>query len=274
MKDLVSIITPVFNGEQTIELTIKSVLNQSYLNWELIIVNDGSIDNTLKIVKEYSNDKIIVIDSENHGVSSARNLAVSFSRGKYLVPLDADNTLESDFLIACLKNFECDSNLRLVYTEANLFGEESGLWNLSNYNFKTMLHFNMIDNCAMYLKEDFDRVGGYRTNMVNGLEDWDFWIALLSVYEDKQVYKIDLPLFNYRVSKSSRRMTLLESKNFDSMLQNIVYNNFEIYNSHFPDIHNRIISYDYQSNVLKKWPVRVILSLINTFHKIKLSFIK
>jgi hypothetical protein len=153
-------------------------------------------------------------------------------------------------------------------------GEESGLWNLSNYNFKTMLHFNMIDNCAMYLKEDFDRVGGYRTNMVNGLEDWDFWIALLSVYEDKQVYKIDLPLFNYRVSKSSRRMTLLESKNFDSMLQNIVYNNFEIYNSHFPDIHNRIISYDYQSNVLKKWPVRVILSVINTFYKIKLNFIK
>jgi glycosyltransferase involved in cell wall biosynthesis len=274
MKDLVSIITPVFNGEHTIEETIQSVLNQTYLHWELIIVNDGSIDNTLQIANEYSCDKILVIDSENFGVSSARNLAVSFSRGKYLVPLDADNTLESDFLISCLKKFESDQNLRLVYTEANLFGEKSGLWNLPKYNFKTMLHFNMIDNCAMYFKDDFDRVGGYRLNMVNGLEDWDFWIALLNLYEDSQVYKIDLPLFNYRVFESSRRITLLESRKFDSMLQNIVYNNFEVYNFHFPDIHNRIISYDYNSKVLQKWPVRIILSIMNTFHSIKFELLK
>ncbi|MEI8116862.1 MAG: glycosyltransferase [Flavobacteriia bacterium] len=273
MKDLVSIITPVFNGEHTIESTIKSVLNQSYENWELIIVNDGSKDSTLKIAKKYSCDKIIVIDSENCGVSNARNLAVSFSRGKYLVPLDADNTLESDFLISCIKKFEIDSNLRLVYTEANLFGDDSGLWNLPKYNYKTMLHFNMIDNCAMFFKDDFNRVGGYRLNMINGLEDWDFWIALLSVYEDNQVCKIDLPLFNYRVSKSSRRMTLLKSRKFDSMLQNIVLNNFEVYNSHFPEIHNRIISYDYHRNVLKKWPVRILVSAMNTFHNLKLKII-
>lgn len=269
MSELVSIITPVYNGENTIGEMILSVLNQSYINWELIIVNDGSTDNTLKIVNEFYSDKIRLIDSENFGVSSARNLGITNSTGKYIVPLDADNTLEKDFLSLCINEFESDSNLKLVYTEANLFGDSIGLWNLPNYNYRTMLQYNMIDNCAVYLRDDFNRVGGYRLNMVNGLEDWDFWIALLSNYNENQVKKINIPLFNYRVSNLSRRSSLLKSKKFDSMQQNIVYNNFEIYNSHYSDIHNRIISFDYHHKMVRKWPVSKLINLLNTIHKIK-----
>lgn len=271
---IVSIITPVFNGESTIGEMIQSVLNQKFTNWELIIVNDGSTDNTLNIINEFHSEKIKIINSENFGVSSARNLAVINSTGKYIVPLDADNTLESDFLNLCINEFKNDSNLKLVYTEANLFGDSTGLWNLPKYNFKTMLHYNMVDNCAVYTRDDFNRIGGYRLNMVDGLEDWDFWIALLSIYKEDQVKKITTPLFNYRVSDLSRRTTLLASRKFENMLQNIVYNNFEIYNAHFPDIHKRIISFDYTEAVMRKWPVRIVINFLNILHKVKRRFIK
>lgn len=274
MSKLVSIITPVYNGEKTIAESIQSVIGQSYTNWELIIVNDGSTDNTLKVANEFCGEKIRIINSENFGVSSARNLGITNSSGKYIVPLDADNTLEKEFLSLCINEFESDSNLKLVYTEANLFGDSIGLWNLPNYNYQTMLHYNMIDNCAVYLRDDFNRVGGYRLNMVNGLEDWDFWIALLSIYNENQVKKINTPLFNYRVSNLSRRSTLLKSKKFDSMLQNIVHNNFEIYNSHYSDIHNRIICYDYHHKMMQKWPVRLLINLLNTTYQIKKRLIK
>jgi glycosyltransferase involved in cell wall biosynthesis len=274
MSELVSIITPVYNGEKTIVESIQSVIGQTYTNWELIIVNDGSTDDTLKIANQFYSHKIKIIDSDNFGVSSARNLGITNSSGKYIVPLDADNTLDKDFLSLCLKEFERNSNLKLVYTEANLFGGLTGLWNLPDYNYKTLLHYNMIDNCAVYLREDFNRVGGYRLNMVEGLEDWDFWIALLSIYTEDQVKKITTPLFNYRVSNSSRRSTLIETKKFDSMLQNIVYNNFEIYNAHYSDIHNRIICYDYNNTMMRKWPVRLIISLLNTMNKIKKMLLK
>lgn len=114
-----SIILPVFNGEKYVNRAIKSVLSQNYNNWELIVVNDGSTDNSLNVINSIKSSKIVVICKNNTGVSETRNLGIEKSQGDYLIFLDADDWLES----GCLYNM----NEAINNSSADLF--------IFNYNY-------------------------------------------------------------------------------------------------------------------------------------------
>ena len=105
--------------------------------------------------------------------------------------------------------------------------------------------------------------------MVHGLEDWDFFIALLEPYTNAQVIKIKEPLFHYRVTEKSRRNTLITTSKFNLMLDNIVYNNFRIYQKYYPNIFERIQKYDYHHVMMNKTLIKMATSLYNQLHKIK-----
>lgn len=99
-KYLVSIIVPVYNVERYIERCIESILAQTYKNIELILINDGSDDNSLQICNVFSNrdKRIRVIDKENTGVSSTRNIGIELARGKYLCFIDSDDYIENNYV--------------------------------------------------------------------------------------------------------------------------------------------------------------------------------
>lgn len=102
-QQLVSIIIPVYNAEKTIERCIDSVLNQTYKCWELIIINDGSLDSTLDIINTYKKyENIRVISLQNRGVSYARNRGINEAQGKWLTFVDADDALNPTFLEKCV----------------------------------------------------------------------------------------------------------------------------------------------------------------------------
>ena len=110
-----SVIMPVYNGEKFIDDAIHSVCAQTYDNWELIIVNDGSKDNTADVLKKYeTNSQIKIIHKENGGVSVARNTAISASKGEYIVFLDADDVWHSNHL-------EVMNELITEYPDAGLY---------------------------------------------------------------------------------------------------------------------------------------------------------
>ena len=110
-----SVIMPVYNGEKFIDDAVKSVCAQTYDNWELIIVNDGSKDNTADVLKKYeSNSQIKIIHKENGGVSVARNTAISASKGEYIVFLDADDVWHTNHL-------EVMNELITEYPDAGLY---------------------------------------------------------------------------------------------------------------------------------------------------------
>ena len=96
----VSIIVPVYNSEKTIERCIQSVLAQSYTDYELILVNDGSLDSSLTICRKYAaeDERIIIIEKTNGGVSSARNIGIKKSSGEYIFFLDGDDSIEKETL--------------------------------------------------------------------------------------------------------------------------------------------------------------------------------
>lgn len=95
-NDMVSIIMPVYNGEAYIKRSIESVLSQSYEDIEVIIVDDGSIDNTAEIIKSYNDERIIYIRQKNQGQGAARNKGIKISAGKYIAFLDADDSYLSE----------------------------------------------------------------------------------------------------------------------------------------------------------------------------------
>lgn len=99
-KDMISIVVPAYNSENVIRPCIESILKSSYKNFELIIINDGSKDNTLKIIKEYAekDNRIKIIDKKNAGQAEARNDGINIAKGEYIMFIDADDFVEEDYL--------------------------------------------------------------------------------------------------------------------------------------------------------------------------------
>lgn len=127
-KGLVSIITPLYNGEKYIGETIKSVMSQTYKNWEMIIVNDGSKDNSESIVMSYvqNEPRIHYVKQDNAGSAVARNNGIRLCNGQYIALLDADDLWEPEFLSSQIR-FMGAKNAQLVhcsYKRINERGEE------------------------------------------------------------------------------------------------------------------------------------------------------
>jgi len=100
---LVSIIVPAYNAERWLSVTVGSILAQTFTNWELIIVNDGSTDRTLEVAQGFHDSRIRVVDQANAGVSAARNKGFSVARGEFLTLLDSDDTKAPDSLEVMLE---------------------------------------------------------------------------------------------------------------------------------------------------------------------------
>ena len=117
MKDKVSIIVPVYNNEKFLEKCLDSIINQSYKNLEILLINDGSKDNSLKIMRQYAkkDKRIIIIDKENEGVSKARNDGIRASSGEYITFVDSDDYIEFNEIEEMYKAIK-ENNVDMVRT--------------------------------------------------------------------------------------------------------------------------------------------------------------
>lgn len=208
MNSKVSIIIPCYNQAQYLDEALQSVMNQSYQEWECIIVDDGSLDSTSGIAKEW-----IVKDSrfkysykDNGGICSARNFGIIQAKGEFILALDADDKIANDYLQLAISEFQKDTTLKVVYSRAEKFGAESGIWYLPPFDISKLGLYNMIFCSALYRKTDWARVGGYDVNMILGLEDWEFWIAVLK--NGGTVAQLDYVGFYYRIKEKSRHKDL------------------------------------------------------------------
>ncbi len=206
---LVSIIMPSYNQAIFLEEAVESVLKNSYPNWELIIVNDGSTDKTSQVGMELAlkyPEQITFIDQENQGPAVARNHGIEKSAGKYILPLDGDDKISPEYIKEAVKTLESNPEVKVVYCEAEKFGAESGKWKLKPFSLPALAKDNMIFVSAIYRKSDWERIGGYDEKMSLGWEDWEFWINMLK--SGGKVVKLPLTGFYYRIRKNSRRKSV------------------------------------------------------------------
>ncbi len=210
----VSVIIPCYNQGKYIDEAVNSVLNQSFQDFEIIIVNDGSTDEfTNDILKKYNKPKTKVFTTENKGVSAARNTAIKKSQGEFILPLDADDKIEKSFLGKAVKIIDNNDNIKIVYCDIKLFGDEKGIQTLPRFNSELFFTQNIIPVSGLFRLSDYKNTDGYDENIKDGLEDWEFWISMLK--KGGNVYKINEPLLFYRQYKTSRQHLLdkdLENK--------------------------------------------------------------
>ena len=240
MGEKVSIIVPCYCQAEYLPETLDSVMAQSYENWECVIVNDGSPDNTEDVAQAYCqrDNRFKYVYQSNQGLAVARNTGVAHSNGTFILPLDSDDWIDATYVEKAVKCFEREPGLKLVYCKAALFGAETGLWDLPEYHYHKLLWKNCIFCTAMYRKVDYEKTRGYNPNMRYGFEDWDFWLSLLS--ETDRVCCLDEPLFHYRVKESSMLKDLKDSRLEATYIQ--IYNNHKaLYEPFMTDYQERII---------------------------------
>lgn len=233
----ISVIVPAYNYGNFLGECLESVRLQTYPNWECVIVDNGSTDNTAEVAKGFVNKdtRFRYVHTEQNGVSFARNKAVEVSKGDFILPLDADDKIAPAYLEKAEVILRAQPSVKVVYCEAELFGAASGAWHLPVYSFKNLLIENSIFCTALFRKSDLAAAGGYDTNMREGFEDWDFWIRMLKSGGD--VYRIPEVLFYYRIKPASRNSVLDEQKQLQ-LRRRIFENHKAIYESTFalPDL--------------------------------------
>lgn len=209
---LISIIIPCFNSAEFLTETLDSVKKQTYNNWECVVVNDGSKDDSLKILREYEakDSRYIVIDKGNEGPSVARNIAIAASSGKYILPLDADDLIDPSYAEKAINYLESHPKTKLVYCKAKYFGDRDDDWKVPEYQYKNIIYENCIFCSCVYRRKDFDKTNGYNQNMIYGCEDWDFLLSLLE--PEDEVYCIPEVLFLYRKHGITRTTSAMEKK--------------------------------------------------------------
>jgi glycosyltransferase involved in cell wall biosynthesis len=219
MQSLVSIVVPAYNASKYIAATIQSVQKQTYSNWELIIINDGSKDNTEEIVKPFLSDKrISIYFQDNAGVCKARNNGLTKAKGEFIALLDADDEFWPENLEKKITALENNPDASWVYSNLSLIDENSAL-------IRTITHGrgdNVLENILLWNGEV---VPGPCSNLVfrkslvdNGLAfdpefstaaDQDFCLQLAGKY--KNIFLPEaLACYRFLENSMSRNVTVME----------------------------------------------------------------
>lgn len=230
---LVTIYIPSRNYSHFLENSINSVINQTYTNWELIIIDEGSADNTSKIAEKFKKenpDRITLIKNKKpQGLQKVANNILKIAKGKYMMRLDADDWLHEIALNQMVNKLEEDSDYGIVYGNYFYTNEKGNIIGVDirhrvgkeNQNSQLPPH----GACTLFRTDILRSVGGYFEN-VNAQDGWDLWYKLI---KKVGAINIDLPLFYYRqhnksLSKDNNRLLKARAKIFKEIRKKIENN--------------------------------------------------
>ena len=208
----VSVIISCFNQAHFLAEAVESVAAQIFTDWECLIVNDGSPDDTSEVARRlismFPEKNLRLLEKKNGGLPDARNAGISASYGRYWLPLDADDRIEPTFLEKAVKILDERSEVGFVYSHISHFGIQNDVYILPEFNADTIVYTdNIACVCSLVRRIVWDQVGGYNINMREGYEDWDFWVGCIEM--GWKGYRIPEPLFLYR----KRDGSMLEGSN-------------------------------------------------------------
>jgi glycosyltransferase involved in cell wall biosynthesis len=238
-----SVIIPCYNHAHFLEESLSSLIRQSYHDWEAIIVNDGSTDNTEEVAYKWCkiDSRIKFISITNSGLSTARNKGIEFSSGEFIALLDADDKYASNHLELISKSFKTDADI--VFTGYTYFSgntvENHDVNLCTETNFSQIVYHNLVPPVAVAFKRSLLLQSGNFDSSLKSAEDWDLWIrffkvgAKLGILENSSCY--------YRISENSM------SRQFLTMYDSLKTVSLRAYN-----YDNRILS-EYICNLDDKY---------------------
>lgn len=210
----VTIGIPAYNQGQYLREAIESALNQTYKDTEIIVVNDGSTDETASICWEYG---VNTITQVNKGLASARNTAIMAMMGDLFLPLDADDILEPN-CVERIVEVAKHTNADIIAPSIHCFGLiEQDTILIPNPTLEDFKVGNRIAYCSAIKRSALIQVGGYSPKMIEGFEDYHLWVNLLT--RGKTIVTIPEPLVKYRIKEKS--MITEANKHKDKLMAQI-----------------------------------------------------
>ena len=282
MEKLISVILPVYNSEKYISEAIQSVLDQTYSNFELLVLDDGSTDNTLSIINKFADERIKIFKSErNYGIVHQLNKGIDNSRGEFIARMDADDISHPERFNKQIDYLNSHPTIDVLGTFANKIGEEAGLIQY-NYNKSEQISFllnfycYMLHPTVMMRKRIFSKCK-YSSDYPLA-EDYGLWCQ---INNGSNLYILDEVLLDYRIhseqtNKSDKRLKV----QFDSVLKvkkdikfNGLFGNFmfteklKLVSSNY--FVRNSVSINFNLNILQKSYFKIKLKIL----KIKLYFL-
>lgn len=256
---LVSVIIPCYNYAHYLPEAVSSVIGQTFQDFEIIIVNDGSTDNTIEIaellIHQYSQYSIKLINQPNSGHPAvSRNRGISEAQADLILPLDADDMLHPIFLQKMVDILERNNEIDIVYCDTVRFGEVNNTYQTEAWDLNKLAIVNVINYCALYRKKVWTEIGGYKAEC--GYEDWEFWIA--AAEKGFMGYRVPEYLFYYRSKTSGRLVAELEKKDAEFKAQ-IVRKHLKLYDLSTQDWANKVYAATNKTNQT----IRVLLVVHN-----------
>lgn len=262
----ISIIIPLYNGSRYISQTIESIICQTYTDWEIVVVNDGSTDNSLDIINKIAEkipDKITILTIPNSGISTARNIGVSSSKGQYIAFIDQDDIWIASKLEKQVKFMEA-SKAELTFTNVIIIDDKGistsniSVLELNKYDnsgtntFKTLLFNNFIPISSIMIRRSlFNYIGGFdpkykyaedfdlvlRSSLIAYIDYIDEPLLLYREHNQSFTYQKTIEIVKETIGIVNERKSILSNKYYTNYLKFIIKQKFLLIKSRFKRHH-------------------------------------
>ncbi|MGH9386300.1 MAG: glycosyltransferase family 2 protein [Vicinamibacterales bacterium] len=235
MSPKVSVVIPCYNLGQYLEEAVESVVSQTFQDFEIVIVDDGSTEPaTREMLARYDRPRTRVVRSENRGLPAARNLGIQHSSGPYVCCLDADDKLERTNLEKAVRILDEQPSITFVSHWLKTFGIEEVDWTPTECDLRSMLGRNQVNGAALVRRDAIVAVGGFDESMAHGCEDWNLWLTLL----ERGFAGTIIPeiLFFYRRRPDSMSRLMMNGDTHNQLLRGLAEKHEEAYRRHLLDL--------------------------------------
>ncbi|WP_304736600.1 glycosyltransferase family A protein [uncultured Desulfovibrio sp.] len=249
----VSIIIPCHDDGKYLGAALASARTQTHGDCEIIIVDDHSSEPaTLKQLArlEASGQRVLHLPAGRHGAAAARNLGISGSSGKYILPLDADDIIAPSYVAKAAAVLDARPEIGICYCQARFFGLKRGVWKLPPYSFSELLLHNMIFISSVFRKADWSRAGGFDESAEFGREDHIFWLTLAA--SGASVHQIPEILFHYRIKPHSRAARIARRLGERGVALKTFEGRENIYREHLRDLYEHCIDLDIEKRARER----------------------
>lgn len=260
MFPVISVIIPCFNSGRYLSDALNSVKEAHHNDtYDVIIINDGSTDlQTLTLLAQLQTEGYTILHQENKGPAAARNAGIRFSKGKYLLFLDSDNKIRSDYMNKGIEILNAFPEVGIVYSNPSFFGDSSEpRFITSDFDMYKLLDANYIDMCSVITKKVFEEIGFFdEERLIIGHEDWEFWIRAYSA--GWKFHYINETLFDYRITRDSLIKQASHPEKFQDTLHYIYSKHLDLFVLHYKKLYLR--SHYYQND--QKKPFRSLAKFL------------
>jgi glycosyltransferase involved in cell wall biosynthesis len=233
-----SFIVTCHNLGAYLDEALDSLYAQTVQDFEVVVVNDGSTDGaTCRLLADLNRPRTRVVHSERRGLPGARNFGARHAGGRYLCMVDADDLLEPTYLERSLAAIESRPDVAFASHWLRAFGDEAWDWTPADCGFPALLHANTVNGAALLRREVFDRVNGFDESMLDGCEDWEFWIRVV----DAGYAGVIIPefLFRYRRRADSMSRAMHAVPGMPALYRQLVERHPDVFARHLVELLER-----------------------------------